>query len=532
MSNNTGAYTGFYHIQAQNAGTYTLSLALANTARFQWDDYATNTATTRYFVIVIKRLAINGPSSEIKHNLISHGDNSSWTNANPVTVYSGPISAGVIDFYWTVANSSYTYLLIENMCDASNEFVTVAIDNNENSYNTNYIGNSGFDKARGIYRFHFYRRDTGIIRTAYMRLTPTANYCWEGSGTYETRRLDIRINKCQIALPYVDGMSGDATNDKGEALDNTLGGTYDEATRTATFTYTGAPIHLYIANYTSIANDVACSGSKTDNTPTGHWDFYATNAGTYTINFRFNTGNNYYYNEWATDPDLNATIAGKNVQIFTLVIERAEVEAPTLLYTNNQYSNVADKTTGFAAVGDTLTLPFRPTADHYFFLKGFDGAKMSQSMAGPANSSFSRTADTSMGGLKGYITQTNTGYTQVGQFTVTITPNANHRWKGVLFDEGIKSKAYTIIIEAAKVKVPKFSKGGDESGDSSLYKFMRIYNGSALVASLVDIDASMVTVSTSGPSGGTQSWTGNNTQYNYTATNAGLYTITVSLRAN
>ncbi|MDE5601761.1 MAG: hypothetical protein K2J16_04615, partial [Clostridia bacterium] len=536
MTNNSGAYVNQFHFQAQNAGTYTLNLSLTNTARYQWEDYDEGkTATTRSFTIIIKRLAINGPDNKVNHNIISHGGNSSWANTAPVTVYTGPISAGVIDFYWTDPNSSYMYMLIDGVTDATENFVTVVIDNAENSYNTNYIGNSDFDRSKTAFRFHFYRRDTGIIRTTYMRITPTGNYCWDGAGTYETRRLDIRVNKYQTPVPYLDGMSGDATNDKGEAIDNTLGGKYDEATRTATFTYTGAPIHMYIAGYTGRANDIGYSGgssSYSNNTPTGHWDFYATNAGTYTINFRFNTSNNYYYDEWATDPDLNPTIAGKNVQIFTLVIERAEVETPTLLYTNNQYSNTADTATGYKPVGDTLTLPFRPTADHYFFIKGYDNAKMSQSMAGPASSNFSRTVDASMGGLKGYITQTNTGYVQVGQFTVTVTPNANHRWKGLLLDEGTKAKVFTIIIEAAKVTVPKFDKSGDESGDASLYQFMKVYDTTAKKASLIDIDSSMVTVSTSGPSGGTAAWSGNNTVYTYTATNAGTYTITVSLRAN
>lgn len=197
----------------------------------------------------------------LNHEIYNHGYDSAYTQKKGTLVYNGKLGSTTLfnaelcsgDVY--SSGQYYTYFSIENFYDAvlKEEVVTPTVDNNTYSYNTNFMENAGSNSTTGQYRFRIFHRDTGMIRTAEIKLTPTANFCWEDGGNRETKYIRITLLKYGVERPDLEFMTGDEKGDKGETVNNT-GATWDESTRTATFIYDGSAKHIHLTPYNRFIN--------------------------------------------------------------------------------------------------------------------------------------------------------------------------------------------------------------------------------------------------------------------------------------
>lgn len=516
VSNNAaGVSVGQYYWYAKNAGLYTYTFTLANTNRYEWADAAEGGSAARVFRLQINKKQINSTS----HPLNYYGNDTSFDINNKQMVVNTEFTAS-LTYSTQYMGYSYYAFSIDGLYDVDHSEALVSASvpaNSPTNYNSYFMQDRGANGTTGEWRFRIYQySDTGyygIIRTCYIYFTPTSNYCWDGSGTSEARTVSIVITKRAIDVPALLALTGDEADEEGEVT-NTYGATYDELTRTAYFEYQGVAVGMQIGGYNSLITRTASSGSTVVNENNGY-TFTATGVTSYTLTMSVNST----FYEWN-----DATKTGNRV--FTIIISRARVAIPTLIYTDNDYGT-ANKTGAIITNGNTATVEFRQT-NHYFNILGYDNTKMAApSLSNPNSMAGGWKYDSDYNGYVFYLTQ-GSGSNRIGTVTFTISPDGNHQWD---VDDGseLSARQFIVTVQNTKITLPEFE-FADAASSGTVKTFT--YDGTKQTATLLYASQSYFTVTVTGTSGGTAEWQPAADKYLFSATNAGNYTLTLTLIGN
>lgn len=530
---------GMWAFYAINAATYQITFSLALPARYQWEDTAEGGATTRVFRLIINKKIINNSN----HTLYYWGNTAGIDYGAPGTrteIYKDvdyqplqdvAVEYGTARFFTFVWTGFYDE-------DTKEHTVSPIVNNDTYGYNTDvfkyHVNTATVD---GSYAMGFYLDNPGSWRSYAMvkqyfgfYLQPTANYCWDNAYTSEARLTRVKINPKQIDVPSYASISGDTTDKDGQVVNN-LGAKWDDGAKTATFEYSGDAKELILNDFSngiiSVSTDSGSSGAYISQSK--QYRFYATNAGTYKLTLNL-TGDNSEFYRWKDPTQLTGA------RIYNIVITRKKIDIPQLRYTGDSYGTapVTDGVTfsNQVTVNDRLisynaAVNFRSDGKHHYF--NFIEALSTQitvSMTTTNSLSASFTWDAAMKGYKGYINQTSGGLT--GDAVFTLAPNANHQWN---IDDGsaTANRVYTITVNGMKVAVPKFT---DADAGSNGFRKTVEYNGKPQTGELMPSASYWFTTAITGASGATQAWNDGAQSWKITATNAGEYVITLSLRAN
>lgn len=513
QNNAAGISVGQYYWYAKNVGTYTYTFTLANTTIYEWEDAAEGGAAARVFRLQINKKKINSTT----HNLNYYGSDSSYNVNNKNTVATGELNSG-LSYSTYYMGYSYYFFALEDLYDSTLKEALVSVSipaNSPSSNNSSYMQNVGADSTTGEWRFKVYHYNSGIIRQMAINFTPTNNYCWDDSGNSEARTVYITIAKRPVNVPEMISLLGDETGDDGKVT-NGYGATYDEDTRTLHAQYQeGAPLGMRLGAYDSLITRSASSGASVVN-ENGGYTFTASNVGSgYTLTMSLNST----YYEWNDE-----TRTGNRV--FTIVITRAKVAIPKLIYTDGGYGT-ANMEGASITNGNTAVVDYRQTPNHYFNILGYDSSKMTVSLSNPNSMGVSHTYNSDYSGYVMYITQ-GSGNNRVGTVTFTVSPDANHQWD---VDDGseLTAQQYVITVQKTKISLPEFEFADAASG-GTVKTFT--YNGAQQTATLLNASQSYFTVTVTGTTGGTYEWQEASKKYLFKATNAGNYTLTLTLVGN
>lgn len=551
---NSATHQGHYYFTGTNAVKYTLTLSLVTPAQYKWDDESLVPNAVREYTLDIKRRPIN--DNGIDHSVKIYA--ASTYSGTAVELYSGNAIQTVYDIYWPF-DQQYVYFEIanaringENIINTGNKSSSWYNDTGNrgtqgDAYNHYFFNGFNAPYGRGtidttsngcrmtMNRYNYlYTTDNTYIQY----FSPTDNYCWSGTGVstdYDQKIISFRVHRYPLAVPTVTSITGD---DKvtGSVTANP-DGTYDPTTRTASFAYNGEPRYMYFNNYSAHMNyNSASSGSglKAD-TPTGGYSFYATNVGTYTVTFQFyKTTNNSYGYKWyyycltdeladnssrGTSPITNGFMSIS----YTLKIEPIEIEVPKMFYTGDRAGTA--NASGVTILNNTVELEYSKDVPHWFFFKNLNSNTMTLKWTYPGTDSqtVTKAFDAAIGGMQGYIVQSNS-IVSVGTFKLTVTPNANGKWKGaVTSSEERQAIEYTFNIIPKKVTAPTFANA--DSGSNGLTKTVT-FNKTAQSANLNDWDSGAMTTPT--VTGMTFAFDAATNIMQCKATNANTYTITVA----
>lgn len=517
VSNNTsGLSEGQYYWYAKNVGLYTYTFTLANTNRYEWSDAAEGGSAARVFRLQINKKKINSTT----HPLNYYGSDTDYNINNKQTVVNTELTAGMS--YSTVfMDYAYYNFSIDGLYDVTLKEALVSISIPANSpinYNSYYIQNVGASGTTGEWRFRIYEYSetsyNGIIRQCCVNFTPTGNYCWDDSGGSEARTVYISITKRAIDVPGMVSLIGDEADEDGK-ITNTYGGTYDGTTRTAYFQYQeGVPLGIKISGLSSYITRSVSSGGSVVNEDNGY-TFTASNVGSgYTLTF--SVSNSYFY-EWNDETKTGS-------RVFTIVITRAKVSLPQLIYTDDAYGTANHE--GATITGNTAVVYYRQ-ANHYFNIYGYDNKKMGVSFANPNSMSVGHTYNSAYNGYVIYLTQ-GSGNNRVGTVTFTVSPDANHEWA---VDDGseLSARQFIIIVQKTSIILPEFE-FADAASSGTTKTF--VYDGTQHEAKLLHASQSYFSVTVTGTTGGTYEWQESTQTYVFKATNAGNYTLTLTLIGN
>ena len=522
-AHNAGAAVGMYYWYAKNAGTYTYTFTLANTSRYEWEDADEGGAAARVFTLKINRKRINA----VDHNLNYYGNDTTYNVNNKQTVVAGQLTSTVA-YATSYMGYGYYNFSIDGLYDTTLAEAQVSVSipaKSPQNYNDSFMQNVGANGTTGEWRFRINQySETGygsIIRTCYIYFTPTANYVWDDSATFEARTISIQITKRVIDVPTMFALDGDETDDDGNVT-NGYGATYDETTRTATFTYQeGAPVGMTIKankdHFSYISRTVTNNPTIVADATSGTYTFRAAARNTYTLSFSVSNGTFYEWND--------ATKTG--TRVFSLVITRAKATIPTLIYTDTGYASAPVETgVTFNEAKTEATVEYRVSPAHYFNILGFEPKQMTIS-ASVGNMSVPHSYQSGYAGYTFYINQGSGNY-RTGTITFTVSPDANHEWN---VDDGGELTAIQFIVKVipTKIALPEFD--GADAGSSGTIKTFT-YNGSQQIATLNGAKSSWFTIAVTGTTGGTYEWQDSSNRYLFKATNAGNYTLTLTLAGN
>ncbi|MDE6373935.1 MAG: hypothetical protein K2L72_05485, partial [Clostridia bacterium] len=213
-------------------------------------------------------------------------------------------------------------------------------------------------------------------------------------------------------------------------------------------------------------------------------------------------------------------------RVFTIVISRAKVSIPQLIYTDNAYGT-ANLDGATITNGDTAVVDYRQSPNHYFNILGYDSSRMTVSFSNPNSMSVAHTYNSDYNGYVMYLTQ-GSGNNRVGTVTFTVSPDANHEWD---VDDGseLSARQFVITVQKTKISLPVFE-FADAASDGTSKTF--VYDGTQQTATLLNASQSYFSVTVTGTTGGTYEWQEAAKKYLFKATNAGTYTLTLTLVGN
>ncbi|MDE6441823.1 MAG: hypothetical protein K2L12_03605 [Clostridia bacterium] len=514
ISNNAaGISVGQYYWYAKNVGMYTYTFSLANTNRYEWDDAAEGGSASRVFRLQINKKKIN----EVTHPLNYYGSDTGFSVNNKQQVMDTVLSAGLS--YSTYYTSNYYYCFtLDGLYDVNlkENLVSVAIPaNTPINYNSNYMINVGANATTGEWRFRidqYHATSYGsIIRQCLIQFTPTNNYCWDDGATNETRNVYISIIKRPVDVPELNSLIGDETNEDGE-VENSYGATYNATTRTAYYTYQeGADLGMYIGGYSAFITRTASADSTVKNENNGY-TFTAAKVNTYTLTM---TVSNTTFYEWNDDVKTGS-------RVFTIIISKAKVAIPTLIYTDDAYGT-AEKTGATITDGYNAVVEFR-AKNHYFNILGYDNTRMAApTLSNPNSMAGGWKYDSDYNGYVIYLTQ-GSGNNRVGKVTFTVSPDANHEWDVKDGSEG-SARQFIIEVKKARITLPEFEFA--DAGSGGFTKTLT-YNGTQQTATLLNASQDYFTVTKSGSSANGDEWQVAAKKYLLKVTNAGTYTLTLA----